>query len=588
MKATHWMMLLLLPLLASVRPAAAQTADDLDSLVEDFFERYFAFYPTAAAGAGLHEYDARLGARDSAAIQAWTDDLHALERRLAQLDGEVLTADQALDRELVLREIRGEIFWLDDVGTWRQDPRWYAGQMDMTLLLLLDYAPLAQRMASIVSRLEQFPALIRAARANVSDPPRPFVETALITYRGWPAFLEGELTTALAGVEDAELQARFQAARDTAAAAIRAYAEHMEANVLPAASGDYALGSARYRTMNAQLAGVDLPVDRLKAIGEAELERLQVLADSLAAEIAPTAPAESRVAVAFDSLATDRPAADAIVETAARVIDRLKAFTADSSIGTVLPGNVEVREIPPFARTNFAYIWIPGPFETEATTGFYFIQPVEARWSPAVVEDFLARNNDWAILNVSGHEAYPGHYHHFNHVNRAPTRAQKLLSAYVTTEGWAHYTEEMSWRHGLSGGSPRLGLAVIQDALLRAVRYLASIGLHTEGMTVDEAEEMFRTVAHQDSVNARQQALRGTYDPEYLNYTLGKLMILRLADDARAAAEARGERFDLTAFHDDFMSHGAPPVTWIGRRMLADGQWSPFGPPASGPQPGGR
>jgi len=266
------------------------------------------------------------------------------------------------------------------------------------------------------------------------------------------------------------------------------------------------------------------------------------------------------------------------VATAAQVIDSLKTFVRDRRIGTLLEGDVEVREIPPFARTNFAYIWIPGSFERAAKTGLYFIQPVEEGWSERVVREFLARNNDWSILNTSGHEAYPGHYHHFNHVHRAPTKTQRLLTAYVTTEGWAHYAEEMSWRQGLAGGDSRLGLAVVQDALLRVVRYLASIGLHTEGMTVDEAETLFRTVAFQDSVNARQQALRGTYDPEYLNYTLGKLMIRQLRSDVRAAAETAGDDFDLTAFHDEFMSRGAPPVPWIGRRLLEDPAWMPFAP----------
>lgn len=577
MKLTVTFLLALSPILLAFRPVRAQEPEhSFAEMVDEFFERYFAFYPTAAAGAGLHEYDRRLGSRDSAAIEAYLEGLRGLEERFASLDPAGLTADQALDRDLILREIRGERFWLEEVGTWREDPRYYAGQMDMTLLLLLDYAPIPERMSSIVGRLEQFPALIEAARANIKNPPQPYVETALITYRGWPTFLEGDLTEALAGIGDPALQERFRGARDRAAAAIRAYGDHLATNVLPSASGEFALGSERYRRMNALLAGVDLPLDRLKAIGEAELIRLQALADSLAAVIAPDVPAERRVVAAFDSLAADRPEPDEIVETAGRVIDRLRTFTADSAIGTVLPGNVEVREIPPFARTNFAYIWIPGPFEKEANTGFYFIQPVEEKWSDAAVEDFLSRNNDWAILNVSGHEAYPGHYHHVNHLNRAPTKTQRLLGAYVTMEGWAHYGEEMSWRRGLSGGDPRLGLAMLQDALLRVVRYLASIGLHTEGMTVEEAEAMFRTVAYQDSVNARQQALRGTYDPEYLNYTLGKLMIWRLREDARAAAEAAGEPFNLTAFHDDFMSHGAPPIPWIGRRMQSDPEWTPF------------
>jgi len=567
-----------LPFLFSFRAAAQTPPDDFESAVDDFLERYFDFYPTVAAGAGLHEYDARLGPRDAEAIRAWLADLEVLEERFAAMDTAALTEDQRLDRDLILREIRGDRFWLEEVRTWRSDPRFYASQWDLTLLLLLDYAPLAERMGAIVSRLERFPDLVAAARANVEDPPRPFVETALITYGGWPAFLRNDLTEALAGVDDPALQARFAAARERAIEGIAEYRAHLEAEVLPSAEGEFALGTSRYETMNALLSGLDLPVRELKAIGEAELARLQGLADSLASTIAPGIPAPVRVSAAFDTLAQDGAARDAIVATAAQVIDSLKAFVLDRRIGTLLEGDVEVREIPPFARTNFAYIWIPGPFERAARTGLYFIQPVEEGWSERVVREFLARNNDWSILNTSGHEAYPGHYHHFNHVHRAPTKTQRLLTAYVTTEGWAHYAEEMSWRQGLAGGDSRLGMAVVQDALLRVVRYLASIGLHTEGMTVDEAETLFRTVAFQDSVNARQQALRGTYDPEYLNYTLGKLMIRELHADARAASEAAGVDFDLTAFHDDFMSQGAPPVPWIGRRLLDDPEWMPFAP----------
>lgn len=583
MRLAPTMLLVLFPALLIARSAAVEPPDDFDEAVDAFFERYFDFYPTAAARAGLHEYDPLLGRRDAGAIADWIAELKAFESRFAAFDPAALDEDRRVDRELILREVRGDLFWLEEVGEWRRDPRFYAGQMDMTLLLMLDYAPLEERMRAIVARLERFPDLVAAARANVEDPPRPFVETALITYRGWPPFLEGDLTEALADVEDDELQADFRAARDAAVESLAAYAEHLEADVLPTADGDYALGPERYRRMNALLAGVDLPIEELDAMGREELARIQALADSLAAEIAPDAPAHSRVVAAFDSLGHDKPGPDAIVSTAAAGIEDLRAFTG--RVATVLPGDVEVLEIPPYARTNFAYIFIPGPYEEAVNTGFYFIQPVEEEWSDEVTEEFLERNNRWSILNVSGHEAYPGHYHHFNHVNRSPTRAQRLLTAYVTTEGWAHYTEEMSWRRGLADSSPRLGLGMVQDALLRAVRYIVSIGLHTGGMTVEQAEEMFATVAFQDSVNARQQALRGTYDPEYLNYTLGKMMIRKLRADLEAAD---GEAFDLASFHDGFMAKGAPPVPWIGRRMTGREDWKPLGPGRRTPSAGDR
>lgn len=571
------------PLILFAHATVALPANDFDAAVDAFFERYFAFNPTAASGAGLHEYDGRLGPRDRDAIETYMADLEDLEARFEAFDPAALTDDQRLDRRLILREIRGDLFWLREVETWRKNPRFYSAQMDVSRLLLLDYAPLEERMEAIVSRLEAFPDLVAAARANIATPPRPFVETALITYRGLPGFLRSDLTDTLAGVDDPDLQGRFRDARDTAVRALEGYAGHLEDEALPNATGEFALGPERYRRMNSLLAGIDLSLDRLKAIGERELRRVQDLGYELAVEItgdADNPDREAVVAAAFDSLATDTPEAGAIVETAAEVIDRLRSFVRESGYGTVLPGEVQVQEIPPFARTNFAYIQIPGPFEEKVKTGLYFIQPVESDWSGEVTREFLERNNRWAILNTSGHEAYPGHYHHFNHVNRAPTKAQKLLTAYVTTEGWAHYSEEMAWRQGLFDRDPRLGLAIVQDALLRVVRYLASIGLHTEDMTVAEAEEMFRAVAFQDSVNARQQALRGTYDPQYLNYTLGKLMILRLLEDSRYDETMGGgeerEGFDLTEFHDAFMSHGAPPVPWIGRRILGEPDWDPL------------
>ncbi|MEJ2337211.1 MAG: DUF885 domain-containing protein [Gemmatimonadales bacterium] len=440
--------------------------------------------------------------------------------------------------------------------------------MDLSLLLLSQHAPLEERLGSVVTRLEEIPSLLEAALANVETPPGPFVETALVNFRGLPAFLRGDLSAAVTSAADSALQARFTAARDAAAAAIEDYASHLAEEVLPEAHGQYALGPELYRRMNMLLAGVDLPIDRLEEIGRAEVERLHALGDLLAEQIVPGQGVEA----AFKALGEDSPAAGAVVETAAGDIDELASFVDDGGVGTLLPGTVEVREIPPFRRTNFAYIMIPGPFEP-VNTGFYFIHPVDASWSEAEAGEFLRRHNRWTILNTSAHEAYPGHYHHFTHINRAPTKTQRLLTAYVTTEGWAHYTEEMSWRQGLAGSNPRLGLAVVQDALLRAVRYLSSIGLHTQGMTVEESEQMFRALAYQDSINARQQALRGTYDPQYLNYTLGKLMVRRLREDV---LEARGAELDIRAFHDEFMAAGAPPVPWIARSMLGDPNWQPF------------
>lgn len=566
MHIESWVLLLALPLAALV--AGSGAAASLEAAVDAFFDRHFEFYPTFASSAGLHEYDGRIGARDASAVEVYLRDLRTLESRFDSIEPGELSEDERLDRALILREIRGELFWHEEVGLWRTNPIFYAAEMDMTLLLLLDYAPLVDRMAAVVDRLEAFPELLEAARRNVARAPRPFVETARVVFQGWPSFLEEELTAALAGVEAPRLQARFAEARDRAVTAVRTYARHLE-SLLASTREDFALGEARFRRMNRLLADVDLPMERLSGIAEDEIERLQALGAEL---VDRTVPGRG-IGEALDSIGVDRLPANGIVAEAASQIDRLRRFVDGCGLGTVLPGQIETRESPPFSRTNFAYIWIPGPFETKAKTGFYFIQPVEPEWSQEVRDQFLARNNRWAILNTTVHEAYPGHYHHFAHLHHAPTRVQRLLPAYVTLEGWAHYSEEMIWRAGLQDGDPRLGLAMIQDALLRAVRLRVAIGLHTEGLAVAEAERMFRDLAFQDPVNARQQALRGTYDPEYLNYTLGKLMLQRLREDMEAK---EGSAFDVGRFHDAFMARGAPPIPWIARRMLEEPNWRPF------------
>lgn len=543
-------------------------SSELGPLSEEFFDALFDFHPTEGAEAGLHAYDPLTGPRDAEAIARYVARLRELGRRLEAVNGETLGPDERLDRELILRRLHGELLWLDEAGVWHRDPRFYAAQLDLSLLILSQHAPPEDRLRSIVRRLESAPSLIEAARANVRNPPRPFVEAALVGYRGLPAFLRGSLSEALSPVGDPALRSRFEAARDAAAAAIEAYAAHLADEVLPGAGGEYALGSDLYRRMNVLLAGVDLPIARLEEIGWAEVERLQTLGESLADQVVPGGGLEA----ALRALGDDAPSPEAIVETAGRDIDGLVRFMEGEGLATLRPGSVEVRAIPAFRRTNFAYIMLPGPFEPE-NTGFYFIHPADESWSEEETRRFLRRHNRWTILNTSAHEAYPGHYHHFTHINRAPTKAQQLLWAYVTVEGWAHYSEEMAWRRGLADSSPHLGLAVVQDALLRAVRFLSSIGLHAQGMAVEESESLFRTIAFQDPFNARQQALRGTYDPEYLGYTLGKLMILQLREDL---ARVRGAKFDLRTFHDEFMARGAPPVPWIARHMLSEPGWQPF------------
>jgi hypothetical protein len=250
---------------------------------------------------------------------------------------------------------------------------------------------------------------------------------------------------------------------------------------------------------------------------------------------------------------------------ARRQLVRLKQFVLDEDLVSI-PGAEEalVDEAPPYNRWNFAYINIPGPYEKNLPSTYY-IAPPDPSWSE---EDQLAYiPGAKKLLYVSVHEVWPGHFLNFLHALRAKSKFGQTFYTYSYTEGWAHYTEEMMFDAGLDDQSPESHIGQLSNALLRNVRYLSAIGLHTEGMTVEESRNMFLEKGVQDFGNASQQANRGTFDPGYLNYTLGKLMIKKLREDWIAS---RGGREAWKEFHDEFLSYGAPPIPLVRADMLAE------------------
>ena len=223
-----------------------------------------------------------------------------------------------------------------------------------------------------------------------------------------------------------------------------------------------------------------------------------------------------------------------------------------------------VEEAPPYKRWNQAYIEIPGPYE-KGMPSVYYIAPPDPTWSAKDQLAYIPGAAD--LLFISVHEVWPGHFLQFLHANRSPRMFGRLYVGYAFAEGWAHYTEEMVWDAGLSEGDLKVRVGQLLNALLRNARFLSAIGLHTQGMTVAQSERLFLDKAYQDAGNAKQQAARGTFDPAYLNYTLGKLMIRKLREDW---TRERGGRAAWRAFHDQLLSYGGPPLPLVRKAMLGD------------------
>jgi uncharacterized protein (DUF885 family) len=400
------------------------------------------------------------------------------------------------------------------------------------------------------------PRAVDQIRSNLRMPmARTRLQYGIDSFGGMADYFRNDVPAVFAEVEDAQLQAAFSEANAAAANSMQELADWLTSN-LKTATED---GPERFQRMIYDTERVEISLQELEALGRADLKRNKLALGEACAEFAPGESIRS----CFAQMANRKPAGGA-VETARLQMAETKAFLIEKDLVTI-PGNEEalVAESPPYARSNSAYINIPGPFEKNQPS-VYYISPPNPAWSDEVQQAYIPGESD--LLFTSVHEVWPGHFLNFVHANRAEWNFGRVFVTYAFGEGWAHYTEEMMLEAGLRGASAETRIGQLANALLRNARFLSAIGLHTQGMTVEESEKLFMEEAYQDEGTARQQAARGTYDPGYLNYTLGKLMIQRLRKDWMEENEGEPWR----KFHDTFLSFGGPPIPLVRAQMLKE------------------
>jgi hypothetical protein len=540
---------------------AAIPANDsakLTSAVDAFIQGAFEHNPVFAANAGKHEFDGKLPDWSPAGLKATADWLHAQHDVFAAFADNRLDDKGRFQRDYVLSQIDGQLFWLEDSGFAYSNPAFYTGDLSPSMYLTRPYAPLAQRMAAFVTYEEALPKAVEQIKANFKPPlPATFLDLGANSFGGYATFFKTDVPGIFADVKDDALQARFRASNAAAIKAAQDMADWFAAQK-PKATQAFALGSDTFAKMLHATERVDMPLDELKAAGESDLQRNL---DSLKAACAQFDAGKSLAdCVAKDN--ADKPEGGA-VEGARAQLAGLRQFIVDKDLVTI-PGTeqAKVEEAPPFNRWNFAYIEIPGPYEKNLPS-VYYIAPPDPKWTKAEQAAYVPGKS--VLLFTSAHEVWPGHFLQFLHANRAEWKFGQLYVGYAFAEGWAHYCEEMMYDAGLGNNAPAAHIGQLTEALLRNVRFLSAIGLHTGGMTVAQSEQMFKDKAFQDPGNARQQAARGTYDPAYLNYTLGKLMIKQLREDW---ISTHGGRSSWKAFHDQFLSYGGPPIPLVRAQML--------------------
>jgi hypothetical protein len=538
-----------------------------DRFVESFLEGYFERNPTFATWAGRHEHDGRLPDWSREGIEERTEWLCGERERALAFDPACLDERRRVEREAVAAQIDGDLFWIQAGWPWR-NPIYYAGPMDPALYLTRSYAPLEQRLRAYVQYAREVPRAAAQVRANLSAPhawaprmPKSYAELGELSFSGLAGYFETDVPPVFAAVEDPDLQAAFREANAAAAAAMRELGSWFHDQVSSAPEEGFALGPDLFERMLRDTERVGVPLAELEAAGRRELERnLAALREACAA----WAPGAS-VAECLARVEAEKPT-EGPVGAARRQLAGLRRFVEETELVSI-PGDEEakVEEAPPYQRWNSAFIDIPGPYDRHLPA-IYYISPPDPSWTPEERAAYLPGEAD--LLFITAHEVWPGHFLQFLHSNRAESLVGRLFVGYGFAEGWAHYSEELIWEAGFGAGDPKTRIGQLQNALLRNVRYLVALGLHTGGMTVAEAERTFREQGFQDVANARQQAARGTFDPAFLNYTLGKLMVRKLREDWTAP---RGGRAAWREFHDRFLSFGGPPIPLVRAAMLGGG-----------------
>lgn len=541
-----------------------RSGSSFGSFVDDYFAMRFSYAPSGATRTGFHQYDQQLEDYAKARIERQVADLKSFQARLAAIDRSTLGFDDQIDADLIDHQIRATLLELTVVRGWQHNPMSYAGLPGRSIdnLMKRDFAPAPERLKSVVARLQQVPRVYAQAKENLDNPPKEFTDLAIRMSRGSVGFLEKAVAAWARGAgADPQLLAQFEQADAQAVAAAKEFAQWLQADLLPRSHGAYAIGAQTFLEKLADEEEVELPLDQLLARGLANLEKHHADFVATARQIdAKKSPAE-----VMKELSNDHPAADDLIPAVARSVEAARQFIVDKDLVTV-PSEVrvQVKPTPPYARSGtFASMDTPGPYESKATEAYYYVTPVEDEWDARHKEEHLRLYNPWVVGMINVHEAYPGHYLEFLYAPRFPTKTRKLTHSATNSEGWAHYSEQMTLEHGFGDGDPRMHLAQLQEALLRDCRYVVGIQLHTAGWTVAQGAALFVEKGFQEPANAFEESRRGAYNPTYLYYTLGKLMIQDLARDYLAEKHAT-----LKQFHDAFVAQGALPVPVVRRILL--------------------
>jgi uncharacterized protein (DUF885 family) len=566
------------PLWAEVQTVSVTKADQgFSQLADRFFDQvYFPFAPTNGTLAGFHQYDKQLEDYSRSGVDREIKALHAFLPQLEAVAPGSLDETTRGDRQMILNEIHSNLLTLETIRPWEKNPDTYSSGIAGSVFSLMErtFASPDERLKSVVAREKQMPSALSAARTNLKNPPKIYTQIAVEQLPGIISFFQNDVPSAFVKATDPSVKADFAKSNAAVISALQSYQQWLQDDLLPRSNGDFRIGAATFSKKLAYDEMVDTPLDKLLEIGYADLHKNKAEFIRIAQEVDPSKTPEQ----VLEELGNDHPAPDQLLQSFRDTFNGLISFIRGNNIITI-PSDIRpiLEETPPFMRaTTFASMDTPGAFEKNAKEAYFNVTLPDKSWTREKINGYMHSFNVGTIVSTSVHEAYPGHYVQFLWVPEAPSKTRKLLFANSNVEGWAHYCEQMMLDEGF--GQPGTGakdareakmirLGQLQDALLRDARFIVGIKMHTGQMTMDQAVDFFVKEGFQAKEVGEVETKRGTSDPTYLYYTLGKLEILKLRADMQ---KKEGPAFSLHTFHDNFMRQGGVPIKIIREAMLGD------------------
>ncbi len=544
----------------------SEPSEPLAHFVDDYLDWLHERHPTEAAFDGIHTHDDLIEDLGREAIDARIRELGGWARRLEGISEGALTPTERLERRMLSDRIRARLFDLEIIRDWERNPLFYADTLASSLAgqVLFAYTHLPNRARRVGSKLRQVPRLVSALERNVSDAPGLFIKTGIESLEGVVRFIDRDLPRAFRDLDDMHLLGDLADASVEATDALSGCIERLRARAAQSRAS-FRLGRERFERKLRLDDGIDLPAERLLQIALRELAATQ----EEFARVASAIDKDPREAWRQTKLR--HPSANELIPTAAGQLEKLRTFLERKRIVTIpAHAGLVVRPTPDFYRWTFASLWTPGPFEPSPPPAYYYLTNVNPAWDDARQEAHLRDLNHATLWSISTHEVFPGHFLHFEHLRHieSPVRKSNFFAATSFVEGWAHYAEQMVLEEGFERGDPEIHLGQLAEALVRLARTVVGIRLHTEDLSVEQGVRFFRDAAYLEEESARTEAERGTYDPSYVLYSLGKQMLLKLRTDVAAA---KGDDFTLQRFHDQLLAQGSMPF-WMQRSLMgADG-----------------